>query len=431
MADQASSELPRIAFVFGDAALAAHVREAMAGHAEIVYATSGTEFDAARLADAQVVAALVNIDGGDWLDVIEAKLQAAAVRVVFNDPEISQGLESWERARWLRHLAAKLRGSADFDPPRPIPTASSPVAVATNELPVVVMAPAVVSAPETVAGNEEATVERPLSPHEIETMTADFIAVPEMPDVDAPSTRPPEDLAVIAAVQVAPAAAQSGESPDRPEALSEDAVQAGLSSIVAQDTASMPAAEPGGSIDADTSTRTDSDAAGLLDVDTEALSAMIDARLAEPESHVPSDEEESWAISDVPAARASTEHAANDPTPGQSDAQHREGTSVPAPAGDAPTTPVVTAGDTDADVLASLPSLDDWRLLDPDAEVEQTPKPAGERKSPEPVLPDSFAGLELVPMETIIPIERNTDPIERWLDDTEAAPKAQADGNKT
>ncbi|MGH8147197.1 MAG: hypothetical protein ACREPY_12765 [Rhodanobacteraceae bacterium] len=456
MADQASSELPRIAFVFYDAALAAHVREAVAGHVEIVYAASSAEFEAARLADARVAAALVNVDGGDWLEAIEAKLQTTGVRVVFNDPEISQGLEGWERARWLRHLTAKLRGSMDFDPPRPVvPMASSPAAVANNELPdVVAAAPAVVSVPDAVPENEESVVERPLSPHEIETMTADFVAVPEMPGLDVPPMRSSEDLAVIAAVQVAPVAAPSRESRELPEALSENPAQATSSSIAAPNAASMLAAEPVLPVDVAASAQIDSDATGLLDVDTEALSAMIDARLAAPESHGLPSEGETWAIPAAANSSADTVETRTDSMHDQLEAHYSEEAPVPvvdapappvitasdagapaAPAATAsdagaPTTPVVTAGDTDADVLASLPSLDDWRLLDPDTEVAPTAAPAVETKAPEPVLPDSFAGLELVPMETIVPIERNTDPIERWLDESETVRKAQADGNK-
>jgi two-component system chemotaxis response regulator CheB/chemosensory pili system protein ChpB (putative protein-glutamate methylesterase) len=429
VADQASSELPRIAFVFDDATLAVHVREAMAGHAEIVYATSSSEFDATRLADARVTAALVNIDGGDWLDAIEARLLAAGVRVVFNDPEISRGLEGWERARWLRHLVAKLRGSVDFDPPRPAPSAPPPAVIAVDE-PVVVAAPEVATPPETLPDSEETTVERPLSPHEIETMTADFVAVPGTPDVDAPSVQSPEVPVVAATAQVA----SVEELPELPNTFSEPTGEAASPSIAASDATLVSAGDPvEAADDVAGSAKTElDDATGLLDVDTEALSAMIDARLAEPEPHESSDDGEAWAISDAPAAHADTESATGDPASGDVDdpQQHHEEVSVPAGDAPAPATPVVTAGDTDADVLASLPSLDDWRLVEPDAEVAPAAAPAGERKVPEPVLPDSFAGLELVPMETIVPVERNADPIERWLDESETVRKAQADGNK-
>ena len=68
----------------------------------------------------------------------------------------------------------------------------------------------------------------------------------------------------------------------------------------------------------------------------------------------------------------------------------------------------------DADVLASLPSLDDWALVDPDV-APATVADSGARKSSEPVLSDAFAGLELVPMETVVPLRVDADPIERWF----------------
>ncbi len=68
----------------------------------------------------------------------------------------------------------------------------------------------------------------------------------------------------------------------------------------------------------------------------------------------------------------------------------------------------------DTDVLASLPSLDDWALVDPDV-APATAVDSGARKSSEPVLSDAFAGLELVPMETVVPLRVDADPIERWF----------------
>ena len=154
MPDHASpmpSARPRVALVFGDAASAAHLRDAVAGHAEIVYDTPASEFDAARLVESQARAALVNLDGCDWLDSVEARLRETGVAVVFNDPEISRGLEGWAQARWLRHLTAKLRGSSDYDPPRP----AASVAVSAADMP----------DRETAAlpMGEPAAAERPLS----------------------------------------------------------------------------------------------------------------------------------------------------------------------------------------------------------------------------------------------------------------------------
>lgn len=138
-----------------------------------------------------------------------------------------------------------------------------------------------------------------------------------------------------------------------------------------------------------------------LDVDTEALSAMIDARLAEPEAAMPSDSSQVWrVVGDDTVASAQSDGVAATPV-----AQPRA------------VTPTRPAAQDDADVLASLPSLDDWALVDPESPVA---KPAvAADKVMESTLLNSLAGLELVPMETIAPVHVRTDPIERWLHESE------------
>ncbi|MES2402771.1 MAG: hypothetical protein V4567_00360, partial [Pseudomonadota bacterium] len=174
MLDQKIPARPRVALVFGDADSASHLRDAVASQVEIVYETAAADFDVARVTGAQATAALVNLDDCDSLDSVEARLQDTGVAVVFNDPEISSKLEGWAQARWLRHLTAKLSGSSDFDPPRPIVAPAAPV-----------IAEAVSAAeglPENAtpaAAEALRVVERPLSPAEIESMTADFGALQE------------------------------------------------------------------------------------------------------------------------------------------------------------------------------------------------------------------------------------------------------------
>ncbi|MGN6191507.1 MAG: hypothetical protein ACTHM4_05110, partial [Rhodanobacteraceae bacterium] len=175
MPDRAMETLPRIALVFGDEAAVAHVREAMAGHVEIEYASAAVDFDAARLASAGVASALVNLDGGDWLETVESALHAAGIAVVYNDPEMSQSLEGWSRARWLRHLVAKLRGSRDVDPPRPealsrVATTTTPAVVADAANPQVAVdvdeSAFAISVETTGTASPAAVVELPLSSEE-------------------------------------------------------------------------------------------------------------------------------------------------------------------------------------------------------------------------------------------------------------------------
>jgi two-component system chemotaxis response regulator CheB/chemosensory pili system protein ChpB (putative protein-glutamate methylesterase) len=339
--DHLIPRLPRIALVFGDEAAAAHLREALQAHVEIAYASDAGSFDAARMAAANVDAALVNLDDGGCLDTLEAVLDAADVPVVYNDPEISRGLEGWARARWLRHLLAKLRGSSDVDPPRPgQPSAGFGVPSA--------------AAPRDPQGPHHAGVyERPLSPQEIETMTADFVQ--ESAGVAAGD-------AARSAVADAPAqTAAPGASPDALEPVQAPAVDD-------------------------------------LEVDTETLSAMIDARLADANSRLPPDSPEVWRVVEGGPVTAAA------PVAGA------ESTSRAAPA--------EAAGDSDEPSL-SLPSLDDWQLVDTDA----APAPAPRReqpKNPELALAESLAGLslELEPMETVTQIA-HAEPIERWLHESE------------
>lgn len=142
----------------------------------------------------------------------------------------------------------------------------------------------------------------------------------------------------------------------------------------------------------------DFEAEAALDVDTEALSAMIDARLAAPQSAESSPEVWREVSGGALPSRQSDDVPEIEAAPAEK--------SAPAP--------VAEAVNDDVDVLASLPSLDDWALVDHDA-VPAAAVNRGAQKSPEPVLPDAFAGLELVPMETVAPLRVDADPIERWF----------------
>lgn len=356
MADQAITELPRVALVYGEATLVGHVREAMSGCVDIAYAASADEFDVARLAEARVTAALVNLDNADWLDDIQARLDAAGVPAVFNDPDISRKLEGWDRARWLRHLTAKLRGSVDFDPPRPDVMMAGVEDQATVEPPT----PEPENATDSMAAMPDsattdqvepqsvAAVERPLSAHEIHTLTANFTDDPAV--VTPPSTE-----------------------------------------------------------------------AACLDVDTEALSALIDAQLAAPEAPAAADVSEGWAIAETapqPAPEPDVEPAP-EPAPEPSTAETPDPTMASLTA-----TATTIAGDPGTDLQDAIPALDDWQLLDPDA-MAATTGSTPSHESAEPALPDDFADLTLVPMETAMPVMPSTDPIERWLDDTDTKLKTR------
>lgn len=111
-----------VALVFGDAEASKHLRQALDEiGARIVCDTPVDTLDSVRIEASGAGVVLVNLDDdvGDHLDEVYESLDESRYRVIFNDPESSQGLSGWEHARWLRHLAAKLRDDSDIDPPRP------------------------------------------------------------------------------------------------------------------------------------------------------------------------------------------------------------------------------------------------------------------------------------------------------------------------
>lgn len=383
MLDDASSALPRVALVFGDAAPAGHLREAVSSHVQIVYETSASEFDPSRLSASQATAALVNLDGCDWLEAIEARLDEAGVRVVFNDPEISGRLEGWEQARWLRHLTAKLSGHGDYDPPRPVVEATTQAANDESE-----------SEPERApepAADELAVAERPLSAAEIATMTADFGATREQPmtsDLDEAAngeTQSPDTADNGSDEEVAMNASTERE-PESPVSGS------------AADNASDTAATNSNTSDADF------DDAGTLDVDTEALSAMIDARLAQAPDPA-SLESPVWRLVENDADVAVDASQVESGPPSAATAEN-----APVAAGVSPVE--------EADVLKGLPALDDWQLVDPESTVAAVTLKREEASVS--VFLDSLDGLELMPMETQVPVaQRREEPIERWMHDVD------------
>ena len=65
-----------------------------------------------------VVVDLDDPSDGD-LDRLYDTVEGGHPRLVFNDADVSRNLDGWDRARWARHLAAKLVGTNPMDPPRP------------------------------------------------------------------------------------------------------------------------------------------------------------------------------------------------------------------------------------------------------------------------------------------------------------------------
>lgn len=111
-----------VALLFDDASLSAHLREALVAQgARIVYESDLRSFAPAELVGSSADVVVVDLDnpGDDDLDRLYDTVEGGHPRLVFNDADASRKLEGWDRARWARHLAAKLVGEMALDPPRP------------------------------------------------------------------------------------------------------------------------------------------------------------------------------------------------------------------------------------------------------------------------------------------------------------------------
>ena len=113
---------PLVALLFDDAGLSAHLREALVEHgARIVYESDLTSFAPAELVGSSADVVVVDLDdpSDDDMDRLYDTVEGGHPRLVFNDADASRALEGWDRARWARHLAAKLVGGSPVNPPRP------------------------------------------------------------------------------------------------------------------------------------------------------------------------------------------------------------------------------------------------------------------------------------------------------------------------
>ena len=170
-----SSGIPPLALLYSDQSLLAHVESALGEMgANVVYRASVAQAERGALIESRPGITLINLDDccDEHLDQVTAWLDAAQVPVVFNDADISRSLEGWARARWARHLAAKLSNSDDVDPPRPAQAEPAQAAAVAVDESVEAM-PAF-----DIAANEVAEIvpiaSRPLTAGEIESLLANF-----------------------------------------------------------------------------------------------------------------------------------------------------------------------------------------------------------------------------------------------------------------
>ncbi len=100
----------------------AHLRDALQElGVPVVYESPVRALDTAALEQSRATVVVVNLAAGDAeLDGFDELIADPRYQVVINEADVSSGLSGWDQARWARHLAAKILGSADFDPPRPV-----------------------------------------------------------------------------------------------------------------------------------------------------------------------------------------------------------------------------------------------------------------------------------------------------------------------
>lgn len=99
-----------------------HLREALASAGTpIVYEAHAAQLDREALEESGARVVVVNLDADveAHLDDVYALLGDDRYNVIFNEAQVSAQLSGWEQARWARHLAAKILGTSNADPPRP------------------------------------------------------------------------------------------------------------------------------------------------------------------------------------------------------------------------------------------------------------------------------------------------------------------------
>lgn len=104
--------------------------------ARVVYDSPAAKFDRAALdaSGARIVVINLDEDSDDALEQFDTLLTDDALHVVFNDAQVSSRLQGSDQARWARHLAAKILGKGELNPPRPPGAIAVPVRVRTEPL---------------------------------------------------------------------------------------------------------------------------------------------------------------------------------------------------------------------------------------------------------------------------------------------------------
>jgi two-component system chemotaxis response regulator CheB/chemosensory pili system protein ChpB (putative protein-glutamate methylesterase) len=387
-----------VALVFGDAEASVHLRAALDEiGARVVCDTPVESLDAAVLDGSGAGVVLVNLDDNveERLDAVYDSLDESRYRVVFNDPGISHGLSGWEHARWLRHLAAKLRDDGDFDPPRPREESHEEL----HEEPA--------AAPAAEGWLDEALdvlKEQPAPsqgvPDVARVVDVDLDTV-ELGDIEIADV--PQDVAADATDEPAPPAVVDMVGPTPGDDIATD-----FDDNIFDEAQALLAARQDGEADADHGMPAVETVAvemdpGLADTDWNSLEAELEAAFSN----------DALAAVDAAASHPVEEASAEQPVESH---EAVEPTQAAAPQ-------AVPAEDIDIEpAVLAAPSSDQWDLTDDEIAptapaaphtVEETPA------EPQPSEVDKFDldRWSLVEMEADRPLDRpSMEPVEHWLD---------------
>ncbi len=122
----------RVALVFEQDAGTQGLRTALANAGvTIAMECRASALDSSAILSTAVDAIVVNLDAEleELLDEVTEALDLATQPVIYNDPAASSDLSGWDRARWMRHLSAKLKGQSNVTPPPPPGAPSIPMPV--------------------------------------------------------------------------------------------------------------------------------------------------------------------------------------------------------------------------------------------------------------------------------------------------------------
>lgn len=192
-----------------------HLRAALdALGAAVAYESIADTFDREALERSGARVVIVNLDDGDdtEFDEVYDLLDDERYRVLINDGGVSCALSGWDQARWMRHLASKVFGNTEINPPRPQGAEAVPVVEAAEPEPI---APAPQAPVEAESLSAQPPEDAGITLEEIAPEPAPESLVADVEPVSAPLDLELED-------EVAPAAPAATVEPAHGDAFAFD-----------------------------------------------------------------------------------------------------------------------------------------------------------------------------------------------------------------